>query len=215
MSESSSAEEAVVSMSRDRWGRREVEPDEPALIRAAQKGSPDALEALARRYWQSAYRVALVIVQDPYAAQDVAQEAILTAVRALDRFDRRRPFGPWLHRIVTNRAVDWVRARGRRSEVEFNEGVLSDRVDDRPAEVPEEGISDDLMAALRSLSAEDRAIVAMSHLVGFGSNEIARALGLTEGTVRSRLSRALSRLRAQLGEAGQPAAGDDAQRRVG
>ena len=71
---------------------------------------PD-LEQLFRAHWPRAYRAAYLIVHDGAAAEDIAQEAFLAAVRALDRFDRRRPFGPWLHRIVVNRAIDWARAR--------------------------------------------------------------------------------------------------------
>src|SRR5439155_818149 len=60
---------------------------------------------------------AYLVVHDSAAAEDIAQEAFLAAVRALDRFDRRRPFGPWLHRIVVNRAIDWARRRELRREV--------------------------------------------------------------------------------------------------
>jgi RNA polymerase sigma-70 factor, ECF subfamily len=209
MSESSSAEEATLPVARGRWRRGTSEADERRLIRAAQRGSPEALESLARRHWQGAYSIALVIVHDEDGAQDVAQEAILSAVQALDRFDRSRPFGPWLQRIVTNRALDWVRARGRRAEVELREGIRTDDYGARPAGPSEGGISHDLMNALRSVSPEDRAIVAMSHLLGMNSTEIATELGLTPGTVRSRLSRALARLRAELGESAQPSAGDE------
>ena len=67
---------------------------------------------LFRRHWRRAHRAAYLVVGDPAAAEDVAQEAFLAAIRALDRFDRRRPFGPWLHRITVNRAIDYARARG-------------------------------------------------------------------------------------------------------
>src|SRR5437870_13753302 len=92
--------------------------DERALVRGAQRGSVSDLEALFRRHWRPAYRAAYLVVHDAAAAEDIAQEAFLAAVRALDRFDRRRPFGPWLHRIVVNRAIDWARRRElrRRSE---------------------------------------------------------------------------------------------------
>src|SRR5687767_2391189 len=63
-----------------------------------------------------AYRAAYLVVHDAAAAEDIAQEAFLSAVRHLDRFDRSRPFGPWLHRIVVNRAIDWSRARAVRAE---------------------------------------------------------------------------------------------------
>ena len=88
-------------------------------IKDAQRGSGEALEALYRRHWPWAHRAAYLVVHDEAAAEDIAQEAFLAAVRALDRFDRRRPFGPWLHRIVVNRAIDWARARALRGEAEM------------------------------------------------------------------------------------------------
>ena len=72
--------------------------------------------------WPST-RAAYLVVRDEAAAEDIAQEAFLAAIRALGRFDRRRPFGPWLHRIVINRAIDWGRARALRGEVA--EGALA------------------------------------------------------------------------------------------
>src|SRR5215216_7556780 len=91
--------------------------DERAWVRRAQAGSASDFEALFRAHWGPAYRAAYLVVRDSAAAEDIAQEAFLAAVRALDRFDRRRPFGPWLHRIVVNRAIDWARARSLRSEI--------------------------------------------------------------------------------------------------
>src|SRR2546423_14483020 len=85
-------------------------------IRAAQAGSDEALEKLYRRHWPWAHRAAYLVVHDRAAAEDIAQEAFLSAIRSLDRFDRRRPFGPWLNRIVVNRAIDWARARSLRGE---------------------------------------------------------------------------------------------------
>src|SRR5918996_1232750 len=90
---------------------------ERQLIKAAQEGSTEALDELFRRYWRRTHRAAYLIVHDAPAAEDIAQEAFLSAVRTLHRFDRRRPFGPWLHRIVVNRAIDWARARALRREV--------------------------------------------------------------------------------------------------
>ena len=71
----------------------------------------------------AAYRAAYLVTHDAAAAEDIAQESFLAALRALDTFDRRRPFGPWLHRIVVNRAIDWTRARRLRAEVELSESV--------------------------------------------------------------------------------------------
>src|ERR671935_2640402 len=91
--------------------------DERARVRGAQRGSTSDLEALFRMHWPRALRAAYLVTHDPQAAEDIAQESFLAAIRALDRFDRRRPFGPWLHRIVVNRAIDWTRARALRREV--------------------------------------------------------------------------------------------------
>ena len=93
--------------------------DERARVRGAQRGSVSDLEALFRTHWPRAYRAAYLVTHDAAAAEDIAQESFLAAIRSLDRFDRRRPFGPWLHRIVVNRAIDWTRARRLRSEVEL------------------------------------------------------------------------------------------------
>src|SRR4029450_6927931 len=90
-----------------------------AFVRAAQRGSASGIEALFRLHWPSAYRAAYLVVHDAGAAEDTAQESFLAALRNLDRFDRRRPFGPWLHRIVVNRAIDWTRARTLRAGSEL------------------------------------------------------------------------------------------------
>src|SRR6266576_6117749 len=95
------------------------ERDDRAWVRGAQRGSAADLEALFRHHWPRAYRAAYLVVHDAAAAEDIAQEAFLAAVRALDRFDRGRPFGPWLHRIVVNRAIDWSRARALRRELDL------------------------------------------------------------------------------------------------
>src|SRR2546429_8265436 len=87
---------------------------ERSRLRAARAGSVSDFEALFRAYWPRAHRAAYLVVHDAAAAEDIAQESFLAAVRALDRFDRSRPFGPWLHRIVVNRAIDWARARSLR-----------------------------------------------------------------------------------------------------
>ena len=119
-------------------------------------------------------------------AEDIAQESFLAAVRALDRFDRRRPFGPWLHRIVVNRAIDWSRARGARQE--------SDLDGDRPAPERRPEIGDELVAALAELSPEHRAVIVLRHLFGYTPGEIAEQLDLPRGTVNSRLRRGLDDL---------------------
>src|ERR687894_1729713 len=91
--------------------------NERAWVRGAQAGSASDLEALFRAHGGRSFRAAYLVAHDAAAAEDIAQEAFLAAVRSLDRFDARRPFGPWLHRIVVNRAIDWTRGRALRAEV--------------------------------------------------------------------------------------------------
>jgi RNA polymerase sigma-70 factor, ECF subfamily len=168
--------------------------DEEALVRAAQGGSADAIERLVWRNWDDAHRTAFLIVHDAGAAEDIAQEAMLAAVRAIDRFDRRRPFRPWLHRIVVNQALDWLRAPQRRAEVSA-ETVHPPEHRPGPSDSAEKGLSGELIAALRALDPEQRAIVVVRHLLGYNAREIGRMLGLPSATVRTRLRRALDRLR--------------------
>jgi RNA polymerase sigma-70 factor, ECF subfamily len=165
------------------WSRA----SEPALVRAAQRGSAEAFAELFRRHWPRAHRAAWLVVHDATAAEDVAQEAFLAAVRSLDRFDRRRPFGPWLHRIVVNRAIDYARARELRREV-ADAGI-------EPAVLDRAGApGDDVLAALAALPPDQRAVIVLRHLLGFTPGEIAAALGLPRGTVNSRLRRGLDGL---------------------
>ena len=164
---------------------------ERAWVRAAQSGSHEAMEALFRAHWGPAHRAAFLIVHDAAAAEDIAQEAFLAAIRALDRFDRRRPFGPWLHRIVVNRAIDWSRARTLRREVA--EPVEGEAPPERPT-----GWSDEVVSALAALDPDQRAAVVLRHLLEYTPGEIADLLDVPRGTINSRLRRALDRLAVEL-----------------
>jgi RNA polymerase sigma-70 factor, ECF subfamily len=165
--------------------------DERARVRAARAGSVSDLEALFRAHWPTAYRTAYLVAHDAAAAEDIAQEAFLAAVRALDRFDRRRPFGPWLHRIVVNRAIDWTRARKLRGEVELTERAA-------PGDHDVVDVSDDVVEALATLSPDHRAVIVLRYLLEYTPGEIARVLDLPRGTVNSRLRRALDELGGRL-----------------
>jgi len=167
-------------------GRRERR-----LVREAQRGSEQALAALYDAHWRRAHRAAYLIVHDGAAAEDVAQDAFLAAIDALDRFDRRRPFGPWLHRIVANRAIDWARRESLRRRVDAEREGEAAR---EPATPAPAGIGEDVMAALADLPADQRAVVVLRYLLEYSPGEIADMLELPRGTVNSRLRRALDRL---------------------
>jgi RNA polymerase sigma-70 factor, ECF subfamily len=190
---SSSGQEVALDPLVRPWYRAAGARDEAALIRQARRGSADAIEALVRRHWDSAHRAAFLIVHDAAAAEDIAQEAMLAAVRSIDGFDRRRPFRPWLHRIVVNRSLDWLRARARRPEVSVE--VAGPAAADAGQPDRTDALSDELIQALGGLDPDERALIVMRHLLGYRSSELARMLDLPPGTVSTRLARALKRLR--------------------
>ena len=175
--------------------------DERAWVRGAQAGSASDFEALFRAHWPRAYRAAYLVVHDAAAAEDVAQEAFLAAVRALDRFDSRRPFGPWLHRIVVNRAIDWARARTLRREVGAGDAIAEAPAEERGD--PAAPLSDDVVVALASLSPDHRAVIVLRYVLEYTPGEISRMLELPRGTVNSRLRRGLDALQGAVGPEGE------------
>jgi RNA polymerase sigma-70 factor (ECF subfamily) len=168
-----------------------------ALVRAAQRGDADALGQLFQRHWGMAHRAAYLVVHDAAAAEDIAQEGFLAAVRALDRFDRRRPFAPWLHRIVVNRAIDHARARALRREVELGEPA------ETQAPEPAGDDCDAVVARLAGLPADQRAVIVLRYLLEYTPGEIAGLLELPRGTVNSRLRRGLDALGREMAEEAQ------------
>ena len=172
--------------------------DELAWVRRAQAGSASDFEALFRAHWGPAYRAAYLVVRDAAAAEDIAQEGFIAAVRALDRFDRRRPFGPWLHRIVVNRAIDWARVRTLRAEISDDGTIERAAAHSLPGGAGSD--ADALAAGLAALSPEHRAVIVLRHLLEYTPGEIAELLELPRGTVNSRLRRGLDALREAIGE---------------
>jgi RNA polymerase sigma-70 factor (ECF subfamily) len=180
--------EGVVDDSRIRRPFARRPASDAALVRAAQGGSERAVEELFARHWDDAYRTAYLIAHDRAAAEDIAQEAFVAALRALPRFDRSRPLRPWLHKIVVNRAIDWSRARRLRQEVDSAAAPEPAAPAERPAGLGELG------AALAALSPEHRAVIVLRYLLEFTPGEIAELLDLPRGTVNSRLRRGLDAL---------------------
>jgi RNA polymerase sigma-70 factor (ECF subfamily) len=170
-----------------------ADPLEAGLVRRAQGGSRDAAARLFAMHWPRAWRAALAVTGRHAMADDVAQDAFERAFTRLGTFDASRPFAPWLHRIVVNRALD-VLAQERRLVP----------VGDPPEAGAggEDGAEDaEALAALAALSDEWRAVVVLRHLLDYRPPEIAEMLDLPVGTVNSRLGRAMAELRERLGQA--------------
>lgn len=184
MAESGELSARVLELRRPQHGER----SDADLVRAVRGGSEAAAEELVHRHWDGAYRIAYAILGDRHLAEDVTQDAMISMLRNLGRFDARRAFRPWLHRIVSNRAVDSVRARERRNHV--TPWVSP------PAGDP--GADPRLVEALGALPVDQRAVVVLRHVAGYGTNEIARMLGIRRGTVGSRMRRGLDQMRRDL-----------------
>jgi RNA polymerase sigma-70 factor, ECF subfamily len=155
-----------------------------------------------RLHQQIAFRTALVLARNAADAEEAAQDAFLKAWRALPRFDRTRPFRPWLLAIVANEARNRRRAEGRREALALRAVASAAGTEGAPS--PELALlvaerDGALAAALARLHERDRQVIACRYLLELTEAETAAALGCRVGTVKSRLSRALARLRAQAG----------------
>lgn len=148
-----------------------------------------------------AFRTAYLLAGDAGLAEEAAQDAFVKAHRALGRFRRGAPFRPWLLRIVANEARNRRRGSGRRAGAELRARAATPSGDAAPS--PEHTLLDEerrvtLLAALNELSEDDRLVVAYRYFLDLSESEAAAALGVRPGTVKSRLSRALARLRERL-----------------
>ena len=177
--------------------------DERAAIARAQQGDADAFELLVRRYEEVTFRVAYLIVRDEAEAQDVAQEAFLRAHGALGRFDARQPFRPWLLRIVSNLAMNSLRSSRRRNAA--SQRLEREYEPQRSAPSPEERALAEEQArlvwrAISSLEPQEQTLLYLRYFLGASEADTARAIGRPVGTVKSRVHRALRRLRSVIEE---------------
>lgn len=173
------------------------------LVERAKQGDGDAYGELVIRYQGIALRTAMLITGSHAEAEEVAQDAFVKAFRALARFRPGASFRPWLLRIVANEAINRRKATGRRPTVELTPAF------DRPG--PDDAASPEAAAlaseqrtfvlrGLQRLREEDRLVISYRYLLDLSEAEMAEALGVARGTVKSRLSRALARLREVMGE---------------
>ena len=175
--------------------------EDAELVERAKRGDVDAYGLLVRRYQDLAVRAGYLITGQAAEAEDAAQEAFVKAYYALDRLRPGAPFRPWLLRIVANEARNLRKAARRRAD------LMSRASGDRPAAgaapSPEAAALASerrrtLLGALTGLREEDRLVIAYRFLFDLSEAEMAEALGCARGTVKSRLSRALGRLRQAL-----------------
>lgn len=179
---------------------REDRLDESALVERARTGDVTAFEHLVSRYQDLAVRTAWVVTGSGNEAEDAAQEAFVKAYLALGRFRPGAPFRPWLLQIVVNEARNRRKSAGRRVNLTLR-AAAQHRVENEPSP---EAITlageqrQTLLDAVNLLREEERLVVACRYFLGLSEAETAETLRCPRGTVKSRLSRALDRLRNEL-----------------
>jgi len=168
----------------------------------AQEGDRPAFDALVLQYEELAFRAAYLIVRDEDEAADAAQDAFVRAYRSLRSFDTNRAFRPWLLRIVTNVALNSVRSSKRLNAA--TERLAADlkpndelRPDDAAVATEE---ADRVWEAIGTLPADDQRLIYLRYFLASSEAEAAAAIGRPVGTVKSRMHRALKRLRAVIEE---------------
>lgn len=190
--------------------------DDRDLVTAAQAGDRRALDTLLRRHYDRVHAVCRRIAGSSRDADDAAQEAMISIVRGLPRFDGRAQFSTWAYRIATNAALDELRRRKRRPALHVvgEEGDVPEPTDPL-ADRQVTGIVDRLAidAALDTLPEEFRAAVVLRDVADLDYAEIAEALGVPVGTVKSRIARGRNQLVTLLGNrapgAGRPSTEGD------
>ena len=180
--------------------------DDAEWVRRAQEGDVGAYEELVTRYGAIAQRVAYLITGSAAEAEDATQQAFVKAYYALGRFRREAPFRPWLLRIVANEAKNRIRSQGRQANVAVR--LQEDRPRSDAAPSPEVAAlsherSSSLMEALNTLGETDRTVIFLRYFLDLSEVEMTVTLDCRPGTVKSRLSRALGRLRGALGPEGE------------
>ena len=172
--------------------------DEDDLIQRAKRGDKHAYEELVYAYQGIAFRTAYVLAGNSADAEEAAQDGFVKAWRALGRFRDGAPFRPWLLQIVANEARNRRRSAGRRAHLALRAATEHPSGDAAPS--PEAALlsteqREGLLAAVNDLPDDQRSVITLRYFVGLSEQEVAETLDLPTGTVKSRMSRALERLR--------------------
>ena len=181
--------------------------EDAELVELAKGGDVRAYGELVDRYREISFRTAYLIARNGADAEDATQDAFVKAYYALDRFRSAEPFRPWILRIVSNEARNRRRSAGRRERLALR--VVERRGPGDAAPSPDAAaIAQEtrrtLVAALEMLPERDREVIACRYLLELSEAETATTLGIRPGTVKSRLSRGLARLRRELPEGVAP-----------
>ncbi len=180
---------------------RPLDELEAQIVERAREGDVSAYEELVRRYQDVAFRLAYTITGSADEAQDAVQEGCLRAYHALPRFRSGAPLRPWLLTIIANVARSRRSVASRHPTLALS--AAADRPSDDSAQSPEAAAlaaerQRELLAAFQTLPGDDQRVISYRYFLDLSEAEMAAAIGCPRGTVKSRLSRALGRLRRQL-----------------
>ena len=178
---------------------------ENMLIKKAQKGDSHAFEVLIESHFKQIYNIALRMTNNPDDAADMTQEVMLKLFRNIGSFSGNSKFSTWVYRVATNTCLDELKKMKRKtavslqSEIETDDGGYTMEIEDTSL-TPEQSLEQTelksvVQKAIAMLSDDHKAIIILRDIRGFSYDEIARITGTTEGTVKSRLSRARAQLK--------------------
>ena len=174
------------------------------VVRDVRHGNRDAFGRLVRAYQGRLVALVMMMVREPAGAEEVTQDAFVRAFTHLDHYDDARPFYPWIASIAVRLAQNWLVARGRdvRREGSTLESTREPAAEPSAlAELVTSERSRDLWRAVADLPSGERTAVMLFYRDELAVNDVARALGVTAGTIKTLLFRARRRLRARLGAA--------------
>lgn len=191
-----------------------VEETDKNLVIRAQNGEERAFRLLVERYQRKVYSVAYSMVRHQEDAMDLSQEAFIKAYRNLARFQGSSSFYTWIYRITVNLCIDYLRKSGRvqsvdyddrigrdNSEVDGDGSILPTRLDADPSRsLMRKELIEKMQHALETLSENHRAILLLREVEGLSYEEMAEVLGVSKGTVMSRLHHARKNMQSALGQ---------------
>lgn len=179
--------------------------DEQVLINKASKGDGEAFEVLVSRYEKNVYSLAYRLVSDREDALDITQDVFLKAYQALPRFRGESRFSTWIHRVCVNASLDYLRKKQKLPAYSLNEPIslkessVTREVEDESGNVQDSvemrDLGEAVLAVLKELEPDHRAVITLCDIQGYSYQEISDMLGLSIGTVKSRLHRARNMVR--------------------